>query len=225
MQGVKVVLLPIQGDADLLLSFSEPRPTRSSATWLDESVGVKQFTLPASSEFFCGRKPSEDFEQGWQQRATLAAAAAVAEECKLHIGVSGFEEGDFKLFLYNYTQDAADAVAGGDMMDYDDFVATSCSPGCDDLRLGNAECDIACNTTECVWDGGDCGYDGGYGFEDLKARPRRRRRRRRRQRARPRARWVGPNHAKFLFTRTPARAEPKVLRGAARRRCAKIDSC
>lgn len=65
MQGVKVVLLPIQGDADLLLSFSEPRPTRSSATWLDESVGVKQFTLPASSEFFCGRKPSEDFEQGW----------------------------------------------------------------------------------------------------------------------------------------------------------------
>uniref|UniRef100_A0A7S3TMJ6 Kringle domain-containing protein n=2 Tax=Emiliania huxleyi TaxID=2903 RepID=A0A7S3TMJ6_EMIHU len=166
MQGVKVVLLPIQGDADLLLSFSEPRPTRSSATWLDESVGVKQFTLPASSEFFCGRKPSEDFEQGWQQRATLAAAAAVAEECKLHIGVSGFEEGDFKLFLYNYTQDAANAVAGGDMMDYDDFVATSCSPGCDDLRLGNAECDIACNTTECVWDGGDCGYDGGYGFED-----------------------------------------------------------
>jgi len=88
------------------------------------------------------------------------------EECKLHIGVSGFEEGDFKLFLYNYTQDAANAVAGGDMMDYDDFVATSCSPGCDDLRLGNAECDIACNTTECVWDGGDCGYDGGYGFED-----------------------------------------------------------
>ena len=36
-----------------------------------------------------------------------------------------------------------------------------------------------------------------------------------------RRRWVGPNHAKFLFTRTPARAEPKVLRGAARRRCAK----
>mmetsp|Transcript_21797 Transcript_21797/g.70234 ORF Transcript_21797/g.70234 Transcript_21797/m.70234 type:complete len:537 (-) Transcript_21797:352-1962(-) len=161
MQGVKVVLLPIQGDADLLLSFSEPRPTRSSATWLDESVGVKQFTLPASSEFFCGRKPSEDFD-GRQLRNRRRAE----EECKLHIGVSGFEEGDFKLFLYNYTQDAADAVAGGDMMDYDDFVATSCSPGCDDLRLGNAECDIACNTTECVWDGGDCGYDGGYGFED-----------------------------------------------------------
>ena len=32
-----------------------------------------------------------------------------------------------------------------------------------------------------------------------------------------RRRWVGPNHAKFLCTRTPARAEPKVLRGAARR--------
>ena len=32
-----------------------------------------------------------------------------------------------------------------------------------------------------------------------------------------RRRWVGPNHGKFLFTRTPARAEPKVLRGAARR--------
>ena len=101
-------LLPIQGDADLLLSFwraashtllrhvrpqPPPRCRRNPRNhllaarlasgcvtgvsslrwllvlrWLDESVGVKQFTLPASSEFFCGRKPSEDFD-GRQQVA------------------------------------------------------------------------------------------------------------------------------------------------------------
>eukprot|EP00965_Chrysotila_dentata_P230193 6197629-Pleurochrysis_carterae.AAC.1 len=49
----------------------------------------------------------------------------------------------------------------------DSSQAPACSPGCDEMRLGNTVCDIACNTTECVWDQGDCGYYGEYELEDL----------------------------------------------------------
>lgn len=152
MGGIKIVLLPINGDADLFLSFSTPKPDRRTATWVDESVGVKQFTLPASSELYC---PG-------------------VKDCSLYVGVSGFEEGDFKLFLYNYTQPPtagggapADGGAGASYYySYDGmFLDYSCAPGCDDMNLGNAVCDLACNVTDCVWDGGDCGYSGGYNFE------------------------------------------------------------
>lgn len=45
--------------------------------------------------------------------------------------------------------------------------AQSCSPGCDEMWLGNTICDSACNTTECIWDQGDCGYFGEFELEDL----------------------------------------------------------
>jgi len=163
MKGIKVVLLPINGDADLFLSFTTPKPDRHTATWVDESVGVKQFTLPASSDLYC---PAS--------RRRLEGVAK-ASPCSLYIGVSGFEEGDFKLFLYNYTQELpANFGNGGDGADgtpesygsYDSFYSFSCAPGCDDMNLGNTVCDLACNVTDCVWDGGDCGYSGGYAFQD-----------------------------------------------------------
>lgn len=155
MGGIKVVLLPINGDADLFLSFSEPNPDRGTATWVDESVGVKQFTLPAANHLYC---PANE------GRALVAGTTG----CKLYVGVSGFEEGDFKLFLYNYTQEAP--TAGGDSTWTDPGLSMtgdfSCAPGCDDLRLGDTVCDPACNVTNCVWDGGDCGDAPGYRFGD-----------------------------------------------------------
>eukprot|EP00755_Sulcionema_specki_P009618 Sspe_Gene.44208::Locus_21657_Transcript_2_2_Confidence_0.667_Length_728::g.44208::m.44208/K08239/GNPTAB; UDP-N-acetylglucosamine-lysosomal-enzyme len=39
---------------------------------------------------------------------------------------------------------------------YPAWIAPSCTPGCDDTWLGDDMCDIACNTTQCGWDGGDC---------------------------------------------------------------------
>lgn len=132
--GIKVVLVPINGDADLFLSFKTPKPDRRTATWVEESVGVKQFTLPATSPDFCD----------------------LSSMCHLYLAVSGFEEGDFKIVVYNYTQDTSQMTT-----------LPSCSPGCDEMTLGNTICDVACNTSACIWDQGDCDYFGEYELEDL----------------------------------------------------------
>jgi len=141
VSGIKVVLVPINGDADLFISFTVSKPDRRTATWTQESVGVKQFTLDA-------REQSADW--------CNAFSAANSSGCSLYLSVSGFEEGDFKLVVYNYTSTTLSPS----------FTA-ACSPGCDELRLGNTICDVACNTSACVWDSGDCGYYGEYELEDL----------------------------------------------------------
>jgi len=81
LAGIKIVLVPINGDADLYVSFSTPQPERNTATWVEENVGVKQFILARSSIDYC----------------PAPATAASAGGCTLHLAVSGFEEGDFKL--------------------------------------------------------------------------------------------------------------------------------
>ncbi|KAL3915198.1 MAG: hypothetical protein SGPRY_007333 [Prymnesium sp.] len=107
-----------------------------------DSIGVKQFTLLRSNSYFCPTEP-----------------------CALHLAVSGFEDGDYKLVVYNYSSSplsSTDIAAAGAAA-----AAYSCSPGCDEMRLGNLICDKACNTSECVWDQGDCGYSGEYELEQL----------------------------------------------------------
>ena len=138
LTGIKIVLIPVNGDADLFISFDIAKPERRSATWVEESVGVKQFMLPRSNSYFCPKEP-----------------------CRLHLGVSGFEKGNFKLVVYNFSE----SLLSSSGTDSNGVSAYSCSPGCDGLRLGNTVCDIACNTSECVWDQGDCGYYGQYAME------------------------------------------------------------
>ena len=135
MKGIKIVLLPINGDCDLLISFSEKKPTRATATWVIEDVGVKQFTLARSNLYFC-----PDIADG--------------APCPLHLAVSGFEEGDYKLAVYEYDADDATNTATN--------AAAACSAGCDELLLGNMQCDTACNTSARIWDSGDCSYFGEY---------------------------------------------------------------
>ena len=140
VKGIKIVLLPINGDCDLLISFSEKKPTRATATWVIEDVGVKQFTLARSNLYFC-----PDIADG--------------APCPLHLAVSGFEEGDYKLAVYEYDADDATNTATN--------AAAACSAGCDELLLGNMQCDTACNTSACIWDSGDCSYFGEYEMEEL----------------------------------------------------------
>ena len=132
LAGIKIVLIPISGDVDLFISFSTPHPQRDSATWIEENVGVKQFILGRSNLYYC----------------PPPATASSAGGCTLHLAVSGFEEGDFKLVVHNYTEGTAEGTANAQW---------SCSPGCDETRLGNTQCDVACNNSACVWDQGDCG--------------------------------------------------------------------
>jgi len=159
--GLKIVLIPINGDADLFISFDTAKPERRTATWVEESVGVKQFTLLRSNSLFCPPPQFTAFQLGLQQ----AGGVTIAPPCTLHLSVSGFEEGDYKLAVYNHSASAAPTVADGAVQG--GAGAYSCSPGCDELRLGNLMCDVACNTSECVWDQGDCGYYGEYAMEDL----------------------------------------------------------
>ena len=131
MGGVKIVLVPVSGDSDLFISFDHPRPSRMDAAFTDESIGVKQIALARGNPHFC--------------------PAPSGSACKLYLTVSGYEEGDFKLAVYNYSSEGEATSA-----------AWSCSEGCDELRLGNTRCDAACNTSSCMWDQGDCGF---YGLE------------------------------------------------------------
>ena len=78
MAGIKIVLVPINGDADLFISFSTPHVQRDSATWVEEYVGVKQFILGRSNLYYC----------------PPPATASSAGGCTLHLAVSGFEESD-----------------------------------------------------------------------------------------------------------------------------------
>ena len=95
LAGIKIVLIPISGDVDLFISFSTPHPQRDSATWVEEYVGVKQFILGRSNLYYC----------------PPPATASSAGGCTLHLAVSGFEEGNFKLVVYNYTEGTAEGTA------------------------------------------------------------------------------------------------------------------
>eukprot|EP00322_Chrysochromulina_rotalis_P005813 CAMPEP_0115844272 /NCGR_PEP_ID=MMETSP0287-20121206/8746_1 /TAXON_ID=412157 /ORGANISM="Chrysochromulina rotalis, Strain UIO044" /LENGTH=512 /DNA_ID=CAMNT_0003297999 /DNA_START=72 /DNA_END=1610 /DNA_ORIENTATION=+ len=149
LPGVKVVLVPVTGDSDLFVSFSHRSPSRQQATWVQDSIGVKQLTLPRSSPYFCmGTAPSTG----------LPVPLADSSSCTLYLTVSGFEDGDFKLAVYPYDASldpeathASSAAVGADA------VAWACATGCDETRLGNTVCDVACNTSSCLWDNGDCG--------------------------------------------------------------------
>ena len=140
VKGIKIVLLPFNGDCDLLISFSEKKPTRATATWVIEDVGVKQFTLARSNLYFC-----PDIADG--------------APCPLHLAVSGFEEGDYKLAVYEYDADDAPNTATN--------AAAACSAGATSC-LGNMQCDTA-QHVGVHQDSGDCSY-GEYAMEELCAR-------------------------------------------------------
>lgn len=57
------------------------------------------------------------------------------------------------------------AVAQGDTSGDGDF--NECAPGCRSFWLGNGDCDVVCNVTECNYDKGDC-EDEGYVLFDIK---------------------------------------------------------
>jgi hypothetical protein len=51
--AVKVMLIPVYGDADLLLSFQGPYPSMANATWVMDEVGVEELLIRRSSDDFC----------------------------------------------------------------------------------------------------------------------------------------------------------------------------
>mmetsp|Transcript_16325 Transcript_16325/g.38812 ORF Transcript_16325/g.38812 Transcript_16325/m.38812 type:complete len:514 (-) Transcript_16325:336-1877(-) len=159
MPAVKVMLIPVTGDADLLLSFNGPYPATANATWVMDEVGVEELLIRRSSDDFCQFEP-----------------------CVLYMTIVGYETTEYKLVVSHVTSPetiATDSCAPGcaafDLSDgvchpkcnvsqciYDggDCLLSGstqlCAPGCPTAWIGDESCDEACFNGECMWDGDDC---------------------------------------------------------------------
>jgi hypothetical protein len=170
MAGVKVVVVSMSGDADLFVSFDTAKPDRRQATWVVESVGVKKFVLPRSNHLFCGAQGRlSSGTRGSASGGPTCAGASEGEvvpcgsqECTLYLTVSGYDKGQFRLTVYNFRNSDSESAVTGEQGE-----AWSCSPGCDEVALGDAHCNPPCNTSACLWDSGDCGYFGEFEMEGV----------------------------------------------------------
>lgn len=162
--AIKVMLIPVYGDADLLLSFLGPYPSMGNATWVMDEVGVEELLIRRSSDDFCQFEP-----------------------CVLYMTVSGYETTEYKLIVYHVqspetisTAMCAPGCAAFDLSDGvcdkkcnvsactfdggDCLLSSStqlCAPGCPSTWIGDKSCDEACFNEECRWDGDDCKATGG----------------------------------------------------------------
>ena len=149
--SVKVVLLPLSGDADVLVSF-DSNATSSEATtaptWSMTASGLEELLI--RREHFCHLEISEN--------AGLASAAARSSwggggdggggersGCYLYLRVRAFYETEFATYKV------------GVLHANDPFGSTSeCALGCTPALLTNSRCDVACNVTACAFDWGKC---------------------------------------------------------------------
>jgi len=128
---VKVVVVPSQGDPDLYLSFDNPLPTGANYTFMQDSVGVDEFSIGRYNHLFCG-------------------AAAKDAACTLYLSVLGFDERTvFNLLVYGVEEDyfATGGVGEARLL---------CAPGCEWTSIGNGECNPQCASADCLFDRNDC---------------------------------------------------------------------
>ena len=137
---VKVVLLPLEGDTDVLVSFDASSATAeggssslAAASWSLQGHGVEELLL--RRDVFC--------------RATTMLqqpqpSAAAPTSCYLYLRVRGYydEATSYKIGVL----DARDVFSSG----------AECHPGCSLQLLSNRRCDAACNVTACAFDRGAC---------------------------------------------------------------------
>lgn len=132
--SVKVVLLPLVGDADALVSFDANATMLGSArstlaaTWPLQGHGIEELLL--RRDVFC---------QTVHERSLSVSPSA----CFLFVRVRGYLEESTR-----YKIGVLDAR--------DVFSAAACAPGCSPQLLSNRVCDAACNVTACAFDRGAC---------------------------------------------------------------------
>ena len=146
--SVKVVLLPLSGDTDVLVSFDENATSATTAdapTWSMSGSGVEE--LLVRREFFCRHDLGQASLENYLSLSPPSSSSAVAPspECYLYLRVHAFYE----------TEDATYKVGVLDAKD--PFSAGSeCHPGCPLTLLANDRCDTSCNVTACAFDRGAC---------------------------------------------------------------------
>ncbi len=161
----------------------KPFPSRASATWAEESVGAKEFTLPRSSTWYCTAPPGA----GWGYASAYPGPPPPppSPTCTLHIAVSGFEAGEFRLLVRNYTEvrpppppqqllqaghgptphpscrSSLASLPGSRPPPRSAQGEPLCAVGCPALWLGDGYCDEACYKAACRWDAQDCSAEPG----------------------------------------------------------------
>jgi hypothetical protein len=146
---VKVHLLPLSGDADLLVSF-DPNATFGSggshtvASWSLQSQGVEELLL---------RRQQDEEDQ------TMATSyqLGVVDAADAHTGAA-CHHGCTDAMLSNRQCDPACNVTACafDRGKCIAQLASACRPGCEPEWLHDGQCDDACFNDECGWDQGDC---------------------------------------------------------------------
>ena len=144
--AVKVVLLPLSGDTDVLVSFDPNATSATSAsapTWSMTGSGVEELYI--RREFFCMHDIAKGAGLGPTPAAAPESGSSSAPACHLYLRVRAFYE----------TEDATYKV--GVLHAQDPFsVGSECHPGCPLALLANDVCDPSCNVTACAFDRGAC---------------------------------------------------------------------
>ena len=154
MPDVKVVLLPLSGDADVLVSFdasigdASVGVDASVASWSLSGIGMEELLL--RRELFChtqleAASPGAGGGGGGGGGGRSASAPPMGRGCYLYLRVRSSDERErisYKLAVLHA---------------HDPFNARSeCHPGCAPALLANRACDAACNVTACAFDRGRC---------------------------------------------------------------------
>ena len=145
--GVKIVLVPVTGDADLYLSFDIHNPNGHNYTYVQRDTAVDVFQMTRAMHGFCGLDRAPTIHAQEVNSPTHGA-------CQLYFSVTAFETSDYHVVALNSHR------RGG----------TNCAEGCEWKMIGDGNCQADCNVTACFWDRGDCARsaDAGHCKADCK---------------------------------------------------------
>lgn len=161
LPAVRVLLVPLAGDADLFLSFRGAYPSLDNATWVMDGVGVEELLVRRASDDFCEAEPCVLYMTiiGYEPtryrlivNAIESPATILRDECAPKCATFGLSDGKCD----DQCNTTACNFDSGDCLIAAFGAADLCRPGCPRSWIGDRECDEACYNEQCRWDGGDC---------------------------------------------------------------------
>ncbi len=159
MRDIKVVCLPLTGDADLLVSFTKDASEGDQQVWALQGTGAEELLI--RRDLLC-----DGVESAAKSGCYLYVTASAYETTVFQLGVidagDPFSTADCAAgctasLLQNGNCDLACNVTScsfdrGDCLG----AAPRCAAGCELSWLDDGYCDEACFNAACRWDGADC---------------------------------------------------------------------
>ncbi|KAG8461427.1 hypothetical protein KFE25_010614 [Diacronema lutheri] len=120
------------------------------------AVKISIAPLFGDADVFMSFEPFDDLEDatfrmeepGMQEMLLRRSAydwTCITLTCDLYFAIFGYTTSDYLFRASNFSDPTIE-----------DPYAVECAPGCTHFELTDAECHVNCNTTECMYDGGDC---------------------------------------------------------------------